>query len=37
MIDIIDTIKPKNNGTFPVVEAIDVAINEGTRLPDALA
>lgn len=39
-IDLIDTIKPKNNGTFPMVEAEDVVVGKGTaeemRLPDAL-
>lgn len=40
-IDLIDTIKPKNNGTFPMVEAEDVVVGKGTanekRLPEALA
>ena len=39
-IDLIDTIKPKNNGTFPMVEAKDVVVGKGTaeemRLPAAL-
>lgn len=39
-IDLIDTIKPKNNGTFPMVEAEDVVVGKGTaeemRLPAAL-
>lgn len=39
-IDLIDTIKPKNNGTFPMVEAEDVVVGKGTaeekRLPEAL-
>lgn len=35
-IDVIDTIKPKNGGEFPIVEAIDVLVSEGLRLTDAL-
>ena len=33
---VIDTIKPKNNGTFPVVEAADVKITDSQRLDAAL-
>ena len=29
---IIDTFKPKNNGNFPVVEAADVGMSDGSRL-----
>lgn len=36
-INIIDTLKPKNNGSFPVVEAIDIAVDDELRLPAALA
>lgn len=36
-VNVIDTIKPKNNGTFPVVEAADVAVTSSQRLPAALA
>lgn len=36
-VNVIDTLKPKNNGTFPVVEAVDVAISDSKRLPAALA
>ena len=36
-VKIIDTLKPKNNGSFPVVEAVDVAVSEELRLPEALA
>lgn len=36
-VHVIDTIKPKNNGTFPVVEAADVAVSDSQRLPAALA
>ena len=40
-IDLIDTIKPKNGGSFPMVEAEDVVVGKGTadekRLPEALA
>lgn len=32
-IEIISTLKPKNNGTFPIAEAADIAVDEnGTRL-----
>lgn len=34
-INIIGTLKPKNNGTFPVAEAVDVDVS-GRRLPDVL-
>lgn len=34
-ISVIDTIKPKNNGSFPIVEAADVVMPDGTRLGDA--
>lgn len=33
---VIDTIKPKNNGSFPVVEAIDVFVEGYTSLADAV-
>ena len=36
-VNIIDTLKPKNNGTFPIVEAVDVAVSADLRLPEALA
>ena len=36
-VNVIDVIKPKNNGTFPVVEAVDVEVSAGLRLPEALA
>ena len=35
-VKIIDTLKPKNSGTFPVVEAVDVAVAADLRLPEAL-
>jgi hypothetical protein len=35
-VKIIDTLKPKNNGSFPVVEAVDVSVSESLRLPEAL-
>jgi lysophospholipase L1-like esterase len=35
-VNVIDTIKPKNNGTFPVVEAADVKVADNVRLPAAL-
>lgn len=36
-VEVIDKIKPKNGGSFPVVEAVDVEVSEGLRLPEALA
>ena len=35
-VQVIDTLKPKNNGAFPVVEAEDVAVSDELRLPEAL-
>ncbi len=35
-VKIIDTLKPKNNGSFPIVEAVDVAVTSELRLPEAL-
>ncbi len=35
-VNIIDTLKPKGNGSFPVVEASDVSVSAGLRLPEAL-
>ena len=36
-IEVISTIKPKNNGDFPVAEAKDVSVDEnGTRLSNRL-
>lgn len=35
-IELIDKIKPKNNGNFAVVDAIDVEMADGTRLEDAI-
>lgn len=34
---VIDTIKPKNGGSFPVVEAVDVKVSDSQRLDAALA
>lgn len=34
MIPLIDKIKPKNNGTFPLVDAVDVLMPDGTRLSE---
>lgn len=31
-IELIGTIKPKNNGKFPMVESTDVEMPDGTRL-----
>lgn len=36
-VEVIDKIKPKNGGSFPIVEAVDVEVSEGVRLPEALA
>ena len=36
-VQIIDTLKPKNNGSFPVAEAVDIAVTNTQRLPEALA
>lgn len=37
-IEVIATIKPKNNGTFPIVEAKDISVDEnGARLDEKLA
>lgn len=33
---VIDKIKPKNNGTFPVVDAVDVVVTDELRLPAVL-
>lgn len=35
-VEVIDKIKPKNGGSFPVVEAEDVAVSDSLRLPEAL-
>lgn len=34
-IELIDTLAPKNNGTFPMVKAEDVGV-DGKRLPEKL-
>lgn len=36
-VNIIDTLKPKNNGSFPIVEAIDVFVEGYTSLADAVS
>ena len=36
-VQVIDTLKPKNNGSFPVAEAADIAVSSEQRLPEALA
>ena len=33
-IPITDKFKPRNNGTFPLVDAVDVEMPDGTRLSD---
>lgn len=35
-IELIDKIKPKNNGTFSLVDASDVEMADGTRLEERL-
>lgn len=35
-IELIDTIKPKNGGSFPIVEIGDVGMPDGTKLDTAL-
>lgn len=37
MIQVADTLKPKNNGTFPVAEASDIVMKDGTRVEDKLS
>ena len=36
-VQVIDTLKPKNNATFPIAEATDIAVTSEKRLPEALA
>ena len=37
-IEVISTLKPKNNGDFPIAEAKDISVDDnGTRLVDKLA
>jgi hypothetical protein len=36
-VQVIDTLKPKNNGAFPIAEATDIAVTSEKRLPEALA
>ena len=35
-IDLIAGIRPKNNGTFPLINAHDVYVDDNTRLDEAL-
>ena len=35
-ISLIDRIKPKNNGSFPLVEAVDVLMPDGSRLSESM-
>ena len=35
-IELIDKIKPKNNGSFPLVDACDVEMADGSRLEEAI-
>lgn len=34
-VKVIDTLKPKNNGTFPVAEAVDIKVTDNLRLDAA--
>lgn len=34
-IELIDGMKPKNNGTYPLIDAKDVYVDEGVRLDTA--
>ena len=36
-VDLVSGIRPKNNGTFPLVDAKDVRVDDNTRLDAALA
>ena len=36
-VDLISGIRPKNNGTFPLVDAKDVRVDDNTRLDEALS
>lgn len=35
-IELIGKIKPKNNGTFAMVDAVDVEMPDGSRLSDMI-
>ena len=35
-IELMDKIKPKGGGDFPMVDAADVEMSDGRRLPEAL-
>lgn len=35
-VEVIDKIKPKNNGKFPVAEAVDIKVSDNLRLDKAL-
>lgn len=35
-VNVIGTIKPKNNGKFPVAEAVDIKVTDNLRLDEAL-
>ena len=36
-VHVIGTLKPKNNGKFPVAEAVDIKVTDDLRLDEALA
>lgn len=35
-VNVIGTLKPKNNGKFPVAEAADIKVTDDLRLDEAL-
>lgn len=35
-VEVIDKIKPKNGGSFPIADAVDIEVSEGVRLPETL-
>lgn len=35
-VNVIGTLKPKNNGKFPVAEAVDIKVTDDLRLDEAL-
>ena len=36
MINVADTLKPKNNGKFPVAEAVDIQMADGSRVEEKI-
>lgn len=35
-IDVIDKLKPKNNGTFPLLDAVDVEMSDGSTVEESI-